>query len=96
MSSADREYDPEIKDIADYVANKTIDSELAVSAVNSAEADFAPRKIPRLEASHLNTNKLSRKLNGTQSLKFVANSYLNSSTLLDGSFSTLSAAVLRV
>jgi hypothetical protein len=58
MSSADREYDPEIKDIADYVANKTIDSELAVSAANSAEADFAPRKIPRLEASHLNTNKI--------------------------------------
>lgn len=28
---APREYDPEIKDIADYVANKTIDSELAVS-----------------------------------------------------------------
>ncbi len=25
-------YDPEIKDIADYVHNKTIDSELAVSA----------------------------------------------------------------
>lgn len=30
MASAPREYDPEIKDIADYVANKTIDSELAV------------------------------------------------------------------
>lgn len=29
--AAQREYDPEIKDIADYVANKTIDSELAVS-----------------------------------------------------------------
>ncbi|KAH6956516.1 MmgE/PrpD family-domain-containing protein [Fusarium avenaceum] len=29
MSSTQREYDPEIKDIADYVANKTIDSELA-------------------------------------------------------------------
>lgn len=29
--SSSREYDPEIKDIADYVANKTIDSELAVS-----------------------------------------------------------------
>ncbi|KAM5347005.1 hypothetical protein ACJ41O_010010 [Fusarium nematophilum] len=29
MASAPREYDPEIKDIADYVANKTIDSELA-------------------------------------------------------------------
>lgn len=33
MSSTQREYDPEIKDIADYVANKTIDSELAVSIV---------------------------------------------------------------
>ena len=31
MAAAPREYDPEIKDIADYVANKTIDSELAVS-----------------------------------------------------------------
>lgn len=31
MASSSREYDPEIKDIADYVANKTIDSELAVS-----------------------------------------------------------------
>ena len=31
MPSAPREYDPEIKDIADYVANKEIDSELAVS-----------------------------------------------------------------
>jgi hypothetical protein len=29
--TSSREYDPEIKDIADYVANKTIDSELAVS-----------------------------------------------------------------
>jgi 2-methylcitrate dehydratase len=31
MSPSSREYDPEIKDIADYVANKAIDSELAVS-----------------------------------------------------------------
>jgi hypothetical protein len=31
MASGPREYDPEIKDIADYVANKPIDSELAVS-----------------------------------------------------------------
>jgi len=31
MSQASREYDPEIKDIADYVYNKPIDSELAVS-----------------------------------------------------------------
>jgi len=30
MSSTDRKYDPEIEDIADYVANKPIDSELAV------------------------------------------------------------------
>ncbi|KAH6607280.1 hypothetical protein Trco_003593 [Trichoderma cornu-damae] len=29
MPSSSREYDPEIKDIADYVANKAIDSELA-------------------------------------------------------------------
>lgn len=34
MSSAPREYDPEIKDIADYVANKPIDSDLAVSNPN--------------------------------------------------------------
>jgi hypothetical protein len=33
MSSQAREYDPEIKDIADYVANKPIDSDLAVSAI---------------------------------------------------------------
>lgn len=31
MASQPREYDPEIKDIADYVANKPIDSDLAVS-----------------------------------------------------------------
>lgn len=31
MPSANREYDPEIKDIADYVT-KPIDSELAVSS----------------------------------------------------------------
>lgn len=30
--SKSREYDPEIRDIADYVANKPIDSELAVSS----------------------------------------------------------------
>ncbi len=30
MPQGDREYDPEIKDIADYVYNKPIDSELAV------------------------------------------------------------------
>lgn len=32
--SGQREYDPEIKDIADYVANKPIDSDLAVSLPN--------------------------------------------------------------
>lgn len=32
--SQQREYDPEIKDIADYVANKPIDSDLAVSLLN--------------------------------------------------------------
>jgi 2-methylcitrate dehydratase len=31
MASGPREYDPEIKDIANYVANTPIDSELAVS-----------------------------------------------------------------
>jgi len=31
MASPDRKYDPEIEDIADYVANTPIDSELAVS-----------------------------------------------------------------
>lgn len=35
MPAAAREYDPEIKDIADYVANKPIDSDLAVSASQS-------------------------------------------------------------
>lgn len=33
MTSGAREYDPEIKDIADFVANKPIDSELAVSCL---------------------------------------------------------------
>lgn len=36
MANTTREYDPEINDIADYVANKPIDSELAVS--NSAHS----------------------------------------------------------
>jgi 2-methylcitrate dehydratase len=50
MSSADREYDPEIKDIADYVANKTIDSELAVSFVNLPRRRFCtPAKYPALK-----------------------------------------------
>jgi hypothetical protein len=71
MSSAQREYDPEIKDIADYVANKTIDSELAVSISNlnlnfqfqsrSAEASILHPAIPRLEASPASTpEELSR------------------------------------
>lgn len=33
MASSFDKYDPEIRDIADYVANKSIDSELAVSAL---------------------------------------------------------------
>lgn len=33
MASQPRQYDAEIKDIADYVANKPIDSELAVSSL---------------------------------------------------------------
>lgn len=45
MASQPREYDPEIKDIADYVANKPIDSELAVSSSVPCPAirDPAPR-----------------------------------------------------
>jgi hypothetical protein len=39
MSTSSREYDPEIKDIADYVANKAIDSELAVSFCVPVAAD---------------------------------------------------------
>lgn len=39
MSTSSREYDPEIKDIADYVANKAIDSELAVSFCAPVAAD---------------------------------------------------------
>jgi hypothetical protein len=44
-----REYDPEIKDIADYVANKPIDSDLAVSnPLPPAAADSAtPRCAPK-------------------------------------------------
>lgn len=46
---ASREYDPEIKDIADYVANKPIDSELAVrfSLLFRLCVPF-PAELPRL------------------------------------------------
>ncbi|KFH42051.1 2-methylcitrate dehydratase-like protein [Hapsidospora chrysogenum ATCC 11550] len=39
MASVPREYDPEIKDIADYVANKKIDSELAFDTARWILAD---------------------------------------------------------
>lgn len=62
MSSTQREYDPEIKDIADYVANKTIDSELAVSISNSSCDQVLPRPrfctpqyTPPPSFTHLNT-----------------------------------------
>jgi hypothetical protein len=42
MPSTSREYDPEIKDIADYVANKTIDSELAVSVLGCSRGAAVP------------------------------------------------------
>jgi 2-methylcitrate dehydratase len=42
-----REYDPEIKDIADYVANKPIDSDLAVSnPLPLALLTLLPRVVP--------------------------------------------------
>lgn len=46
MSSAQREYDPEIKDIADYVANKPIDSDLAVSTLNPHDVFFCTLFFP--------------------------------------------------
>ena len=56
MASSAREYDPEIKDIADYVANKPIDSELAVSCALSPPQSRAPRcpagSSPRLRSTH--------------------------------------------
>jgi 2-methylcitrate dehydratase len=39
-----REYDPEIKDIADYVHNKAIDSELAVRPPRES---FLKQNLPR-------------------------------------------------
>lgn len=46
MPSQAREYDPEIKDIADYV-NKPIESELAVSVPRTACRRVGRRKLPR-------------------------------------------------
>ena len=43
MASQPREYDPEIKDIADYVANKPIDSELAVRPLQKKKSWSEPR-----------------------------------------------------
>jgi hypothetical protein len=65
MSSAPREYDPEIKDIADYVANKTIDSELAVSVLQIPRLRVCTPQYPalKLHLHHLNTRKSSRQLN---------------------------------
>jgi hypothetical protein len=52
MTSVPREYDPEIKDIADYVANKEIDSELAVSSL-SPPSGLARLLTPRLTQTSL-------------------------------------------
>ena len=38
-AASTRDYDPEINDIADYVANKPIDSELAVGLALSTEPE---------------------------------------------------------
>jgi len=43
-ASESRAYDPEISDIADYVHNKPINSDLAVSL----PADRAPKQFPRI------------------------------------------------
>ena len=51
MASAPREYDPEIKDIADYVANKKIDSELAVSPPWTPVGLALPRAHNKLHTS---------------------------------------------
>lgn len=53
MASQPREYDPEIKDIADYVANKAIDSDLAVSILLSAAAPLCYYSGARLSRSLL-------------------------------------------
>lgn len=53
MPTSSREYDPEIKDIADYVANKTIDSELAVSFVPWLLMPACP-SFPKTQKSHEN------------------------------------------
>lgn len=47
MPSQAREYDPEIKDIADYVANKPIDSELAVSVPRTECRRVGRWELPR-------------------------------------------------
>jgi hypothetical protein len=84
MSSAQREYDPEIKDIADYVANKTIDSELAVSISNSS-SNFSqvlprprfctPQYTPPPSFTHLNTRgTITRNSIGVQLRWSTANS----------------------
>lgn len=42
--AAHKGYDPEITDIADYVLNKNIDSELAVSSVPCPSSYFKKKK----------------------------------------------------
>lgn len=56
--SSSREYDPEIKDIADYVANKTIDSELAVSFAAPLREIVGRLRLPLIFKGKKNHNGL--------------------------------------
>ena len=94
MPQEGREYDSEIKDIAEYV-NKPIDSELAVSSVVFAPVAPVPEPEPR-NARRLTPRKLfflhDFGVNGT-----VRSPYFlyHSLTPRDGSCSTPSAAASR-
>ena len=96
MPAHHKGYDPEITDIADYVLNKNIDSDLAVSLLSPLPPLPAIRlKKPQSQKSHEMKLAIHRtkypKMHNTNML--TTNVY--SSTLPDGSSLTLSAAVLR-
>lgn len=97
MTSGAREYDPEIKDIADFVANKPIDSELAVSTpagrlLHLGKNRFTPPS-PR-SVSHRGVFGSREAPMPFDTIELYTDPP-HSSTLLDGFSSTPSAAVLR-
>ena len=51
--AAHKGYDPEITDIADYVLNTNIDSELAVSSVPCPSSYFKKKKKPSISRSFI-------------------------------------------